>query len=73
MPSRKLALRSEALSDLRPDELRSVAGAGTVKTVYCDSVFTYSVLVTGCLCSGMWLSLNMRCDRATEIVSNICD
>lgn len=69
MNSRKLTLRYETLADLTTDELGSVAGASGVpcmidvdtRTVYCNTVVTYSLLLTGCQCTGMWPTLRFPC------------
>lgn len=55
MKNRKLVLRKETLTELDTSDLASVAG-GTSATC-----ITYSVLVTGCWCSGMYPSLNIDC------------
>lgn len=53
--TRGLSLRRETLSELTDGELADVAG-GTSNTC-----ITYSYVVTGCMCSGMWPSLNVDC------------
>lgn len=55
MKDRKLVLRKETLSELDPSELAGVVG-GTSGTCV-----TYSIVLTGCMCSGMYPSLNMDC------------
>lgn len=55
MKPRTLALRKETLAELAPADLAAVVGGGSTSCV------TYSVLVTGCVCSGIWPSLNVPC------------
>ena len=76
--NRKLSLRQEALADLSTDELGSVAGAsGTpcqVGTVRCQTTFT--VVPTGCMCTGYYPSLNAPCtEPINELIAltGICD
>lgn len=52
---RGLRLRKETLSELAPSELAEVAGGTSAACV------TYSLLLTGCMCSGMYPSLNIDC------------
>lgn len=52
---RGLALRRETLTELAPAELEGVAGGTSSGCV------TFTLLVTGCMCSGMWPSLNVDC------------
>ena len=51
---RTLALRKETLVALDTDELSSVVGGS-------HQCVTYSVLVTGCFCTGIFPSLNVDC------------
>ena len=62
MRSRKLVLRKETLSELATDELESVAG-GT----YSDTCVTYTIVPTGCMCTGAYPSLNMNCNLTPAI------
>ena len=67
MSSRKLTLRQETLTGLTTDELGTVAGASgppcnTVETAYCDTMVTHSVVLSGCMCTGYYETLNMPCD-----------
>ena len=54
MRSRKLVLRKETLTALDTDELSAVVGAS-------HQCVTYTVIVTGCVCTGMYPSLNIDC------------
>ena len=61
---RKLSLRQESLADLTTDELGSVAGASglpcnIVQSVRCQT--TYTIVLTGCQCTGYYPSLNAPC------------
>ncbi|HWL37871.1 MAG TPA: class I lanthipeptide [Frankiaceae bacterium] len=51
---RTLSLRKETLSVLNTDELSSVVGAS-------HQCVTYTKLVTGCVCTGIFPSLNVDC------------
>lgn len=67
MSSRTLRLRKELLAELTSDELGTVAGASgrpcnTADTVYCDTMVTYSLVLSGCMCTGYYETLNMPCD-----------
>ncbi len=53
--SRRLSLRKETLSELSRGELAEVVGGTSATCV------TYTVVVTGCMCSGMYPSLNIDC------------
>lgn len=65
MTSRRLILRKETLTELSTDELRAVAGADP------HTVVTYTYVPTGCMCTGMWPSLNIPCTGATtELVES---
>lgn len=55
MKHRKLSLRKESLTELATDELSSVVGANS------DVCVTYTVVLTGCQCSGAYPSLNVNC------------
>jgi hypothetical protein len=52
--SRTLVLRKESLTELATDELAAVAGAS-------HHCVTYSVVPTGCICTGPYPSLNIDC------------
>ena len=52
---RGLRLRRETLTELAPAELGDVVGGTSAGCV------TFTLLVTGCMCSGMWPSLNVDC------------
>lgn len=52
--ARRLRLRKETLTELDAGTLASVAGGS-------QACVTYSVVVTGCWCSGMYPSLNVDC------------
>ena len=52
---RKLSLRKETLTELSPGELADVVGGTS------DACITYTVLITGCMCTGMYPSLNIDC------------
>ncbi|HVF20888.1 MAG TPA: class I lanthipeptide [Mycobacteriales bacterium] len=54
MRSRKLVLRKETLSELDTDELGRVVGAS-------DACVTFTIVLTGCQCSGIYPSLNVNC------------
>lgn len=60
--NRKLGLRKETLSELTPGELTEVVG-GTSGTCV-----TYTVLPTGCWCTGIYPSLNVDC----PITGRVC-
>jgi hypothetical protein len=55
MRSRKLVLRKETLTELASEELAGVAGGS-------HQCVTYTVVPTGCNCTGIWPSLNVDCD-----------
>lgn len=55
MKNRKLVLRKETLSELDTDDLGRVVGGTSGACV------TYSIVLTGCMCSGMYPSLNVDC------------
>jgi hypothetical protein len=55
MTQRKLTLRKETLSALDPDELASVVAGNSGHCV------TFSVIITGCYCGGLFPSLNIDC------------
>lgn len=55
MRNRTLVLHKETLTELGTEELAGVAGGTS------DACVTYTVLVTGCWCSGMYPSLNVNC------------
>lgn len=59
MKNRALALRKETLTELAPAELADVAGAS-------HTCVTYTYVLTGCMCSGMYPSLNMDCKIKVE-------
>ena len=63
MRNRKLALRKESLTELATDELSEVAGGS-------DACVTYTYVVTGCMCTGMYPSLNVDCP-ATKLTDAI--
>lgn len=52
---RGLRLRKETLTELAPAELAEVAGGTSGGCV------TYTYVLTGCMCSGMYPSLNIDC------------
>lgn len=52
---RGLSLRKETLAELSPRELADVAGGNS------DTCVTYTIVPTGCVCSGIWPSLNVDC------------
>lgn len=54
MRPRPLVLRKETLTPLDTDELSAVAGGS-------HQCVTYTVVPTGCGCSGIWPSLNVDC------------
>ena len=58
MRSGKLVLRKENLTALDTDELAAVVGGS-------HQCVTYSKVVTGCVCSGIWPSLNVDCPVGT--------
>ena len=64
MRNRTLVLRKESLTELATDELSGVAGASN----YCVA---YTVLVTGCMCTGMYPSINIDCPatRLTDAIA----
>jgi hypothetical protein len=51
---RKLVLRKDTLTELGTDELAEVAGGSR-------TCVTYTLVVTGCQCTGMYPSLNIDC------------
>ena len=55
MRNRKLVLRKETLTELAPSDLSSVVGGLS------DHCVTHSVVLTGCMCTGMYPSLNVDC------------
>jgi hypothetical protein len=64
MRSRKLVLRKETLTQLDTGELAGVVG-GSAQCV------TYTVVPTGCMCTGAYPSLNIDCSatRLTEAIA----
>lgn len=54
MRSRKLVLRKETLTELATPELAAVAGGS-------HHCVTFTVVPSGCNCSGAYPSLNMDC------------
>ena len=54
MRPRKLMLRKETLTELASEDLSSVVGAS-------DHCVTHSVVLTGCMCTGAYPSLNIDC------------
>ena len=69
---KRLSLRSEALVDLSCDELHSVAGASGApceigNTLKCPT--TFSVVPTGCMCTGYYPSLNAPCETLTRPIT----
>jgi hypothetical protein len=67
MSERTLRLRHETLADLTTDELAVLAGGSPtqacidLRTVYCDTTVTFTVVITGCQCTAMVPSLNIEC------------
>lgn len=55
---RGLRLRKETLAELAPAEL---AELGDVVGGTSAGCVTFTLLLTGCMCSGMWPSLNVDC------------
>ena len=55
---RGLRLHRETLTELSAGELADVAG-GTSGTCV-----TFTIVITGCMCSGMYPSLNIDCNIA---------
>jgi hypothetical protein len=55
MRSRKLVLRKDTLTELGSDELSGVAGGS-------HTCVTYTVVPSGCNCTGMYPSLNIDCN-----------
>lgn len=53
--NRRLTLHRETLTELTQGELGEVVGGTS------DHCVTYSLLLTGCMCSGMYPSLNIDC------------
>jgi hypothetical protein len=64
MTSRRLVLRKETLTALDTDDLRSVAGGS-------HQCIGYTVVPTGCMCTGPYPSLNLDCTatRLTEAIA----
>lgn len=58
--NRRLSLHKETLTELAPAELAEVAGGTS------GSCVTYTYVVTGCMCSGMYPSLNVDCKIKIE-------
>jgi hypothetical protein len=54
MTARKLTLQKEIVAELTADELSQVAGAS-------HGCVTYSIVVSGCHCTGYYPSLNADC------------
>lgn len=54
MRSRSLVLRKETLTELATEELAGVAGGS-------HDCVTFSVVLTGCMCTGPYPSLNLDC------------
>jgi hypothetical protein len=52
--TRRLRLRKETLTELNADALSWVAGGS-------QGCVTYTIVVTGCWCSGAYPSLNVDC------------
>lgn len=55
MRNRSLVLRKETLSELTPAEMTAVVGGTS------DTCVTFTILITGCMCTGMYPSLNIDC------------
>ena len=70
MTSRKLVLRREALTELSSNDLGAVAAAAVAAGS--GSCFTYTVIPTGCNCTGMYPSLNDPCHSTELIYSGGC-
>jgi hypothetical protein len=59
MRKRALVLRKESLTELATDELSEVAGGS-------HTCVTHSILLTGCMCTGIYPSINVDCP-ATQL------
>ena len=64
MRNRKLVLRKESLTELASDDLSGVVGAS-------HECVTYTKIPTGCICTGIWPSLNVDCPvtRVTDAIA----
>ena len=63
MRNRKLVLRKDTLTELATDELSEVVGGS-------DACVTFTVVITGCMCTGMYPSINVDCP-ATRLTDAI--
>lgn len=64
MRSRNLVLRKETLSELATEELAGVVGGS-------HQCVTFTIIPTGCNCSGAYPSLNIDCPvtRVTDAIA----
>jgi hypothetical protein len=63
--ARSLRLRKETLAELGTDDLAAVAGAGSTSCV------TYTVVPTGCWCTGIYPSLNVPCHSVVDCIGTV--
>lgn len=64
MRHRTLVLRKETLTELASDELSSIVGGTS------NDCVTYTKIPTGCICTGIYPSLNVDCP-VTKVVDTV--